>query len=310
MTADTAIRQAMQSNSSPTTAGVANSIDQKAMLVRVTVRRLNIERDDPALAREIATKHGSDPSMGSYSRHIIRKDAIEPIRKIADKIRDENYKRTLPWIDGGTRVLSSAGYFDYINTMRGLCEQYDEAVADFISNWSQYVAEAKVALNGLFRASEYPTQAEIGGKFQAIYRVYPFPASSDFRVEMSKSEADLVRANIEQGVREALAVGMQDVWARMKEVVSAMADRLTVYNPNGEKVTGAFRDSLVANVRDLVAVLPSLNVTDDPALRLFIKQMSEKLCTYDAQTLRDSIEARQQTARAAQDILDRMSAFV
>jgi hypothetical protein len=89
-----------------------------------------------------------------------------------------------------------------------------------------------------------------------------------------------------------------------------MADRLRKYVVTENGVQNAFRDSLVGNVRELVDLLPALNITGDPVLTDITKRMRESLTVYDGDTLRASAAARIETAKAADDILATVSAFM
>lgn len=75
-------------------------------------------------------------------------------------------------------------------------------------------------------------------------------------------------------------------------------------------VATVFRDTLVGNIRDLVKLMPSLNVTEDPALDQFRREIEDTLMKYTADTLRLSTRARTETAAAANNILQRMKDFM
>jgi hypothetical protein len=101
---------------------------------------------------------------------------------------------------------------------------------------------------------------------------------------------------------------MQDVWHHMRDVVGKMAERLRAYDPN-KPADAPFRDSLVGNISDLLDVLPSLNLTDDPAVAKFSADM-RALVEVDAQTLRDNYFVREDVAQRAETIYNAMAAFI
>jgi hypothetical protein len=90
-----------------------------------------------------------------------------------------------------------------------------------------------------------------------------------------------------------------------------MAEKLRAYSPAGKgtKATGVFRDSLVANVRETVADLVVHNVGSDTDVAALAAEMDAKLAAYEPETLRQDPTAREQTAKAAEDILSKMSAM-
>ncbi|MGI8552470.1 MAG: hypothetical protein ACR2PL_17030, partial [Dehalococcoidia bacterium] len=88
-----------------------------------------------------------------------------------------------------------------------------------------------------------------------------------------------------------------------------MVERLWSYRVTAEGVNGKFHDTLVENVRELVDLLPTLNVTGNTTMAELSERMKAELCRYSAQTLRDSTSARERTAAAAEDILHHIEAF-
>ena len=173
-----------------------------------------------------------------------------------------------------------------------------------------YFPAARIALV-LCRAGDTP--GEIADQFGFKTRILPVPDASDFRVDLGDADAAAIRADIEQASHEALAGAMRDAWERIAEAVGRMVERLNGYKPSkgkGDKASNTFRDSLVGNVRDLVALLPVLNLTNDPRLADVAARMERDLCQHDADDLREDDNARASTARAAQAILDDVAGFL
>jgi hypothetical protein len=69
----------------------------------------------------------------------------------------------------------------------------------------------------------------------------------------------------------------RELWQRLYEAVSHMAERLQVYKVTEEGVEHPFRDSVVTNLVKLVDVLPKLNVTGDPELERLAAQVRASL---------------------------------
>ena len=101
--------------------------------------------------------------------------------------------------------------------------------------------------------------------------VLPIPTGADFRVQMSAEEQARVSREIDANVRESLIRGTEDLWKRLREVVTHMVDRLN-------EPESRFHGSLVTNVLDLVEILPRLNVNGDADLNRFADQIKQRLC--------------------------------
>ncbi len=285
------------------------SITERAMLVDLTIKQWTAAKNDPKVSQQVAELHGSDASMGRYHKLLIGREALEQLRQLAAAAGQEHRRRTLPWLDNGARILSAEGYFGYAEVMRGFESQWEPALDTFVRDYPAYMEEARQKLNGLYRADDYPSSHGIRDRFSFGYNVFPLPSQLDFRVQLGDAETARVQASIEDQVNQALDAAMKDVWERIRDAVGHMAERLRAYTVSAEGVNGAFRDTLVQNVRDLVDILPSLNVRDNPALAEFTERMRAELCAYSPQTLRDSKCARERTAAAAEDILSRVEAY-
>jgi hypothetical protein len=297
-----------------TTAPVAlNMLSNRAMLAGVRISVWSARRVDKRVTAETNAAHNAASDAGRYNKALLAKDALAAVTAAASAARLAHYALTLPWMDDGARILPAAAYKDYADAMRTIRFQFETAVADFVANYDGFVQDARARLNGMFNPDEYPTADEIAGKFSFTTRVLPMPDAADFRVDLGDAVADAIRADITRDTQDALAAAQRDVWNRITTVVSHMVEKLNGYAPAmrpGDKVTGIFRDSLVENVRELVAILPALNLTNDATLASVTARLERELCTHDADALRDNDGLRQETADNAAAILAEIADFL
>ena len=71
-----------------------------------------------------------------------------------------------------------------------------------------------------------------------------------------------------------------------------------------------FRDTLVGNISELCDLLPSLNVTGDEELTKMCDEVRDKLTGFTPKELRKDTTAREDTARAAAAIMDKMAGYM
>lgn len=286
-------------------------ITNRAMLVRVSISTWSASKHDKSVTQEVAEKHGVAQGRGRYTKALVEKSALDHVRKMASDFRAWHYKQTLPWDDENYRVLPSANFFAYDQGARQRKAEVRAAMDAFIAAYPRYRDDAKIALNGLFNADDYPSPEEIGKNFEVDVKIKPIPEAGDFRVEIDQESVATIRAEIERSTRDAIANSMRDAWMRLHDAVAHMAERLSAYgtDKNG-KVVGAFRDTLVENLIELVDLLPRLNLTNDKALEDMVMRVRQSLTVTDANTLRESPVVRKKTAKAAQEILDLMKEFV
>jgi hypothetical protein len=287
------------------------NLTERCMLVNLSISQWTAVKNDKQVTREVSQQHQSEEKMGRYNKCLVAKNALETLKKLAGCARTEHYTRTLPWRDGGDRILSSAGYFEYSRVMRDKSREWDTAVDDFCANYQTFVDDARARLNGLFKDSDYPTVAQIRGKFSLAFELFPMPTADDFRVNLGDAETARIRAEIEATANGMLARAMSDVWARLQDVVSKMSARLKAYEQsNLGGVKNPFRDTLVTNITDLLGILPSLNLTNDANITAFADEIAASLTAYTPDQLRESERARVDVATRADEILSKMSAFI
>jgi hypothetical protein len=291
---------------------VENALASRAMVVSLSISQWTARRLDRKITDEVNKKHNAADDAGRYNKLLLPKEALDGITSIVSETGAEFRKRTLPWIDNGGRIMSADAFMAHAAWMRGQERKFTRAVEDFLAKYPTYVQEARNRLNGMFDQDDYPHTEVLRSKFSMELKVLPVPSASDFRVAMSQAQADQIRADIERTVNEATANAVKDIYARVAEVTGRMVERLNAYKPakgKGDKSEGVFRDSLVDNIRDLIDILPALNITGDPALTAMADRL-RPLVEHDAVVLRENEGIRRDVAQEAQNILDSVSGFL
>jgi hypothetical protein len=285
------------------------SLSSRAMLCALSISMWSARKHDPEASEEIAQRHGAQADAGRYHKVLLPKEALVAIHKIVSEARQEHYFMTLPWDDNGYRVLPAAAYTDHAEKMRALSNRFTPAVEDLTRQFGHLVQEAKVRLGGLFRPADYPAPDELRSKFSFGTKVMPLPDAGDFRVALGDDEKERIKRQITAAVEASLQVASRELWQRLYEAVSHLAERLQAYKVTGNGVEHPFRDSVVTNLVKLVDILPKLNVTADPELERLAAEVRASLLV-DPQELRKSESARTETATAASAIAKRMAAYM
>jgi hypothetical protein len=285
------------------------SLSSRAMLCSLSISMWSARKHDPDASQEIAQRHGAQADAGRYHKVLLPKAALAEIQKIVSDARQEHYFMTLPWDDNGYRVLPAAAYMDHTDKMRELSNHFTPAVEALACEFGKLVEEAKMRLGGLFRSEDYPTPDGLRSKFSFDTKVMPLPDAGDFRVTLGDDEKERIKRQITAAVEASLQVASRDLWQRLYEAVSHLAERLSAYKVTGVGVEHPFRDTVITNLVKLVDVLPKLNVTCDPELEQLAAEVRASLLV-DPQELRKSESIRSETAKAATAISSRMAAYM
>jgi hypothetical protein len=279
-------------------------ITERAMLAAIHISVWTAIKHDRKVSREVAEQHGAYAGAGRYNKQLLREaERLESLRSLSGQIRQYFYKITLPWSDEGYRLLPAHFYFELTTKMREFEQAFAQQVEEFLAVYPSYIEQVRPELNGLFREEDYPSTDKLRNKFGVKLEVLPIPSGNDFRVTLSEEEQARVARNIDESVRQSLQKGTEDLWTRLKVVVSHMIERLN-------EPESRFHASLVTNIGELVDLLPRLNVNQDEELNRFAEEIKNRLCGFTARELKKNEILRAATANDAAQILGEMDAVL
>lgn len=287
------------------------NLAEKAMLVSVSISIWSGRKLDKEVTDSVNREHAASVDAGRYNKALVAPHALAEIVATANRARKIHYARSLPWLDDGARIMSAAGYLEFAKELRGVKDEFDAAVSKFIGGYGDFVDDARRRLNGMFKESDYPAATDIAGRFRFERRIWPLPASDDFRVSVGAESQAEIRREIADQLNSAMSGAMSDAFRRVAETVGAMAQKLAEFQPakgKGDKASGIFRDSLVENVRELTGLLPSLNITGDARLAEIAERM-KALCASDADVLREDADVRAHVQKEAAAIVAAVSDY-
>ena len=286
------------------------SIQNASMLIDLNISTWTGRKLDKRVSEEIDHAKGTKVKAGNYNKQLLAgADKLAEVQKIVGQIRTWHYEQTLPWSDGGSRLLPMKNFFDYKNTLASLEQEFEAAVRDFLQEYPQLVSNSAFALGALFDRGEYPDVEDIEHKFKFRYAFMPLPEAGDFRVDCGDSVKQELEAQYKEFYDNKLKEAMTDMWDRLHETLTHMSDKLANSEQprklkNGEEVhTKIFRDSMVENAVELCGLLTKLNVSNDTQLELARQKLEKAIHGVDAKTLRDSDEVRLSVKKQVDDIL-------
>ena len=287
-------------------------LSNRAMLTSLNISLWRARKLDRKVTAEVNLLKNAADDACTVSKALVAKEALADIKTIVHEARAFHYENTLPWDNVGWRILPSANYQKWTDRMRELNQEFEAAVLTFVMNYPSFVTQAETALNGMFDPDDYPNATKVANAFKFDTGSQPIPDGSHFVLDLGQEELDKQAAKLDERVQVATEAAIGDLWTRLHDGVSHMAERLHAYDVDTKtgKVTGKFHDTLVGNLRDLCNLLPVLNITDDPRLEAMRKKVKTQLTKIAPQNLRDDPLARDKLAAAAEKIAGQMGAFM
>ena len=278
------------------------NLNDRALLVQLSVSQWTARKYDKKATKEVADANGTTTAVGRYNKSLLpMNDLLDNIHKKTTHIRQRYYDNTLPWGIDGTQMLPTSNYLQFMSDFRKERDEWNILVRNFVDHYDTLKEDAKRVLGGLYDPADYPSAVDIRQKFHMDMAVFPVP-SADFRVSIASEELSRIQQDVERRVAEAQTNAMKDVWQRLFDRVKHMAEKLA--DPKA-----IFRDSMVENAREICALLPRLNFTDDPNLEALRQQVEASLIKHP-EALRNDPDLRRDTAAEAKAIMDKMSVFM
>jgi hypothetical protein len=264
------------------------------MLANLNISQWTARKHDRKATAEVEQNHAAKDA-GRFNKLLIDKSALEAIQKVASAARDHHYKVTLPWGDNGDRLLPSKLYLTYTQDMRLFRQQFESEVNIFVRDYPHLVQSARQRLGTLYDPADYPM--DIRDRFSFSTAFTPVPDAKDFRVDVAAEDAERIRSDIERMVQDRQAQAVRDAFDRARDIVLRVRDRCSAEKP-------IIRESLMGNVQELIDMLPAFNLTKDPKLDELARDLKGLVKHPDA--LRTRADVREDTAKAASDILSKM----
>jgi len=278
------------------------NLNDRALLVQLSISQWTARKYDKKATKEVTNANGATMDAGRFNKALLpMNDLLDNVHKKATLIRTEFYTNTLPWGMEGTMMLPSANYLSFMTDYRKQKSDWQYLVNQFVQGYDQLVSDARRTLGSLYNAADYPQRWEVAAKFDMDMAVFPVP-SSDFRVSIGSDELSRIQQDVEQRVKASQQKAMTEVWTRLYDRVKHMAEKLA--DPKA-----IFRDSMLENTREICALLPRLNFSDDPNLEAMRQQVEASLIKHP-EALRNDPDLRQDTAAEAKRIMDKMSVFM
>jgi len=282
-------------------------LSTRAMLVRLRINRWGAKVNDNAVAMEVAKSKHANEELWKATKTLLKSDALDTFRKLGRKCRKLHKYYTLPW-EEGVGLLPADMYFKYTEVIgekqREAMKAADEFVAEYKTQWNNGLGDYRKGLGDSFNADDYPEPNRIRTKFGIHIRTSTIQDPNDFRVKMSADTSEDLKkqmfSDFQDNMKDALRSPIMRLFEQLKHVQEKLRDNDAV-----------FRDSLIGNVQELVEILPSLNVLNDPKIAAMIKQTEKEICSVsDIKALRSDPKYRKEVAKSADAILKSMKGYV
>lgn len=293
-------------NAMTPTPASTRGLTERAMLVSLTIHNWRATKLDRVVTEEVAARYQADRHFGRYSKRLLPKDALKEVNGAARALREFHRRETLPWADNGPRILPSANFLRYTDTLRDLRADFDRAARAFVEAYPDFRDAAQSALGGLYRPEDYPAPDEVAAHFGVDVDYSPLPSGADFRVQLGDEVTDRIRADIENRTNEGVRDAVRDLVARAEDAVRRLRDRAAALDGEDRAV---FRSALSDTLRGVADLMGRLNITEDPEVEALRRRIESDLLSVEPDTIRTDPQVRGKVRQDADAILNAMAAY-
>ena len=136
------------------------------------------------------------------------------------------------------------------------------------------------------------------------------PDADHFIAKLASDDTDRVKRDIERHIEEQLHDAVGDLYRRLGEAVERVSERLQE-DESGKPLV--FRNSMIENIRDLVDVVPRLNIFADDELARLCERVKDRIAGVEPDALRPSKSfdpaARAQVKRDADELAEKFAGY-
>ncbi len=268
-----------------------------AVLVRVKLSILGVNKADVVITNEVKENHKMESDAGVYIKKIISRSELSEIFSAFNVVYNVKKTYTLPWVDGNIRVLPSKAFDSFTKDLQAAINKVNDSVDKFISGYDDLKKSAKKRLTSAYIESEFPTREEIRKAFGVSVSYFPVPDKKDFRV----ADKEMVK-NFEADMSEQQKIAQQEIWARFQKVIGHLHNRLKTSDDG-------FRQSLVDNIIKVAELAKVLNMDDDQRIEDFRKEVEKKFSKLDADQLKEK-SVRNKTEKETKELLAKLENYM
>lgn len=271
------------------------SLSESCLLSKLTIHTFTRDKTDRQVAKEIDQSKGNK-SGGKYTKTLFK--GFPEIDAVYSKVQEiYNYHRhnSLPWLDGGTRIVPSESYDSYIEGLNKRKQELEQCFVKLQPNFDSYVQADLVNLGGVAKSNEYPSFDWFKNSFGIDIVLMPVPDARDFRIDVTED----MRLSLDKMLEEAKIKGKQDLYKRIEDVCTRIVEACN-------KPKGKIYESLLGNVLELSDVIDILNVHKDSELVDLNKELYALGKSTSTFNLRNSMMARQQLAADAGKLISKL----
>lgn len=292
---------------------LSDVLSSNYMLASLTVRKWSASKKDKTATHDLLIQKGAASNAASVVKSLLAGNDAELRDTWAayDRIRTWFYANSLPWTSDtsgaqrGDRLVGTLQALEFLRDFAGLKADAEAARDKFLAVYDAAVANASVALGGLYDVNQYPSKEEVRTMFDASLGITPMPAVADFdRVSipgaMAEGLKDMYVRTAEKQAERAVIDAQERVSSELCRLVTQL-DKVVADEPV------RLHKSLLTTMETVAGLAKSLGPIS-PELEQIADEISTKLLKHDIEAYKGNASLARSTSESAKAILSGMTA--
>lgn len=254
------------------------------------------------LSKETAQAHGASERDISTSVKWMAKEYRALLGGVNSRLRTAFNTRTLPWEDGGYRVVPAAQYSALCDAVAEAGDAFRKVGQDIADGWDDILAEAKARLNGAFGKLDIPSRDEFIRAQHYGMASDVVTATADMRIEgLGEATVERIRKQAEANYAERIENAVAGMLADLTNLLTDLVARC-----DKDKQKGTRYEGWAGWAKRTVKFMRPLNLTNDARLSQMLDRVQALADEVgrDASSVREDDKARRKVKREAADVLD------
>lgn len=265
-------------------------VNEIAVLADLSISTFRDQKVSKELTEQTAHLAKADSKMVSSRVRLLPIGALSAIDQADRKLRTIHETLTVPWFRGGHSLLPVASYEKYLADMGAARRERDDKVEEFVKSYKSNIREARAMLGDAFDASLYPSEDEIRASFGVTIDWCAIP-SAQGETSAHRQVADaMLEANADR-LKTAMSASLRRLAEELRDLITALKAK-------------KFHASAVENLRRVLEVAPSFNLTGDEELAKLFDGLATQLP--EAYMIRESKTVRRDAEKTATDAIKKL----
>ena len=227
------------------------------------------------------------------------------VKQARNKVVTAHQKLTSVWDQSGWRLLSTAQWDEYHQTIQPLITAFYSAVDLLVAEFDNMVLESRTRLGDLFERNDYPETAD---GFKTCFMVNthnePVPKLEDaqrLRTVLPLAEIESMQKDMQRAFNDNIERINTQNWEMLYTHTAKLANSLTAWSKGEQR---SIKKTLLAQIEEACHYCTRFNVSNDPKMAAMIEDVRNKLLSVDMDEIREKPEVCKQVVQSATSARD------